>query len=338
VNTARSTRRQAACTHFDDDLAAGLAKIEHPGAVPDAVWRRLSATLLGTVGTKATETTLAGGTDLRDAVAGAASGSTIVLPKGITTLDATLVLLDGIALRGAGRDASVLRSGATEAAVLIAATGRVRFSDLSLQLVGTRPASGIVAGPQASVALTRVRVSGAKAGSDGTGGAGVYMSGRDAGRVRPDTTLEITDTELSGNGWAGLAVTGDGRVSIESATIAGNTRAGLVFLDHTSGSVAHSTLQGNGLGVAITGHATPTLASNIVTGGSVGVQVDASAAPVITGLRVTGTRKAAVIASGSARGWIGEVSCPGAPYGIVVSGAAAPTLKSNTCPLQAGAR
>ncbi|KHK98313.1 hypothetical protein LK09_04615 [Microbacterium mangrovi] len=338
VSTARSIRRQAGCAHFDDDLATGLAGIPHEGTVRDAVWRRLSATLLGTVGDKAATTTLAAGQDLRDAVARAASGSTIVLPKGITNLDDTLVLLDGIAVRGAGRDASVLRSDAADAAVLIAAAGTVRFSDLSVRLVGARPASGIVAGPQASLALNRVRVSGAKAGSGGAGGAGVYVSGSDTGRVRTDTTLEVTESVLSGNGWAGLAVTGDGRVSIESATVADNTRAGIVFLDHASGSVAHSTMRGNGLGVAITGHASPALESNIVSGGSVGVQADSSAAPTIKGLRVTGTRKAALIMSGSARGWVGGVSCPGTPFGIVVAGSAAPTLESNTCPLQAGAR
>lgn len=338
VESARDTRQRLGCDPdaFDTALEQGLAGIEPDGAIAAAVWRRVSASLLGTVRQEAGEWVIAAGEDLQDVVARASEGTTVVLPAGTIELDATLVLLQGITLRGGGRDATVIRSTAADAAVIVATASLVRMEALTVEHTGAQPGSGLVAGPSASVALAGIRISGAIAGEAGDGGAGVYLSAQGNEGAGRGTTLEITDSVFERNAWAGVAVAGGHRVSIESATFAGNGEVGLIFLDESSGSVRGSTFADNTVGIAATGSATPTWLASTVTGGSVGAQMDAAAAPVIEGLTITGSTSAAVIFGGSSGGSIGATSCDGVPYGIVISGDAAPTLGENGCPVARG--
>src|SRR5699024_2689526 len=131
---------------------------------------------LGTARESTEDWVLEAGDDLQDALARAVGGTTIVLPVGIRELPETLVLLDGVVLRGAGSDQTVLRSSAPEAAVLVATGAPVRLEDLAIELVGDEPGSGVLGGPDASLALTGVRISGATVGEAGEGGAGVLLS------------------------------------------------------------------------------------------------------------------------------------------------------------------
>ncbi len=283
VETARQTRERLGCDDpaFQASLEEGLDAIEPESAIPAAIWRRLSASLLGEVRQEAGEWALEPGADLHDAVARAAEGTTIVLPAGTLELDETLVLLQGVTLKGAGRDATTIRSTAPDAAVIVATAGLVRLEDLTLELAGQQAASGLVAGPSASVSLVTVRVAGAVAAADGVGGAGVYLSAEgDEGSGR-GTTLEVTDALFERNQWAGITVAGGHRVSIRSAVFAGNGEVGILFLDSASGSVSASTFTDNRVALAASGSATPTWLSNTISGGSVGMQLDADAVPVI---------------------------------------------------------
>jgi hypothetical protein len=263
-----------------------------------------------------------------------------VLPAGTIDLDATLVLLEGITMRGAGRDATTIRSTASDAAVIVVTASVVRLENLTVELSGGQPASGLVAGPSASVALSGVRMTGAVAGVGGGdvggGGAGVYLSAQGNAGSGRGTTLEITDSVFERNAWAGVAVAGGHRVSIRSTTFARNGEVGLIFLDESSGSVSGSTFTDNKIGLAATGSATPTWLASTVTGGSVGAQMDAAAAPVIDGLTVSGSTSAAVIFGGTSGGSIGGTTCDNVPYGIVISGTAAPTLGKNGCTVARG--
>jgi hypothetical protein len=342
VAKAREIRDRLDCDPgaFDTELKKGLAAIERDGPLASAVWRRVSASLLGTVRQKAGEWVLAAGENLQDAVARASEGTTVVLPAGTIDLDATLVLLEGITLRGAGRDATTIRSTASDAAIIVVTASVVRLENLTVDLIGAQPASGLVAGPSASVALTGVRIAGAIAGVGGGdvggGGAGVYLSAQGNAGSGRGTTLEITDSLFERNGWAGVAVAGGHRVSIRSATFARNGEVGLIFLDESSGSVSGSTFTDNKVGLAATGSATPTWLASTVTGGSVGAQMDAAAAPVIDGLTISGSTSAAVIFGGTSGGSIGGTTCENVPYGIVISNTAAPTLGENGCAVARG--
>jgi hypothetical protein len=339
VAAARQTRDEFGCDSaaFTAQLEDGLAGLEPTTPIAAAVWRRLSASILGKVRQDAGDWVLGVGDDLQDVVARAAEGTTVVLPKGTVELDGTLVLLEGVTIRGSGRDATTIRSTASDAGMIIATASLIRVEDLTLEMGGDQPASGLVAGPSASVALTDVRITGATAGEDGAGGAGVYLSAEgDQGSGR-GTTLEITDSAFEHNAWAGIAVAGGHRVSIQSATFTGNGDVGIIFLDTASGSVDASTFTDNTVGLAATGTANPTWLGSTVTGGSVGAQVDGSATPVIDGLHISGSSSAAVIFGAQSAGSIGGTTCESVPYGILIADTAAPTLGENSCTVARGA-
>lgn len=338
VDGARKAREAHDCDpqRFAADLEAGLADIHAEGPIAQAVQRRVSASLLGTLHHDEAERQVAAGEDLRTVTAEAADGATLVLPAGTWELDTTLVLLAGVTLRGAGADATIIRSRASDAAVLVATPSLVRFEGISLELTPDVPASGLVAGPSASVALSGVRVSGAASDAEGAGGAGVFLSAHGVEASGRGTTLEITQSAFESNAWVGVAVAGGHRVSVEASTFVGNGDAGVLFLDASSGSIDGSTLRDNAVGVAATGTATPTLLASTVEGGSVGVQLDGSAAPTIDGLRITGASSAAVIFGGESAGSIRATTCEDVPHGIVVSDAAAPTLQENGCGVARG--
>jgi hypothetical protein len=338
VTSARETRDRLGCEPdaFTAWLQDGLSSIKPEGAIASAVLGRLTASILGTARQDAGEWVLAEGDDLVDALARAAEGTTLVLPAGTVDVDQTVVLLQGVTLRGAGRDATTIRSSAADAALLVVTAGLIRLEDLTVELTGTQPASGLIAGPSASVAMTGVRIVGGTATGDGVGGAGVYLSAEGDEASGRGTTLEITDSLFERNAWAGVAVAGGHRVSIESSSFAGNGEAGILFLDTASGSVGGSSFTDNKVGVAATGSATPTLLGSTVSGGSVGVQVDASAAPVISGVQISGSSSAAVIFGGASAGSITATTCENVPYGIVIANTSAPTIGENGCPLARG--
>lgn len=338
VTAARQTRTELGCDEsvFTARLEAGLLDIDAEGAIAGAVLRRVSASLLGTVRDTAEEWAMEAGEDLADVLARAAAGTVVVLPPGEYAATETLVLLEGVTLRGAGMDATTLRSTAPGAAIIVATAGLVRLESLSIALAGDEPASGLIAGPSASVALVDMRVSGAIAAADGAGGAGVYLSAVGIEASGRGTTLEITGSRFEGNGWAGIAVAGGHRVSIESSSFTSNASVGILFLDSASGSVAASTFADNGVGIAVTGSASPTLLESTVSGGSVGVQMDASSAPIIDGLEVSASATAGLIFGGESAGSVTATRCANVPYGIVVADTAAPTLGQNDCTLTRG--
>lgn len=339
VAEARRVRAEKACPTepFDDALATGLRHIDAEAPLADAVLRRTSSSLLGDARRTAEEHELTADEDLRDVLASAADGTTVVLPEGTIDVDFTVVALSGVTLRGAGRDATTIRSTAPDAAVVVATPANVRLEGLTLALSSGKPASGVVAGPSASLALTDVRISGAKAEGEGAGGAGLYLSAMgDEGSGR-GTTLQVTDSVFEDNAWVGVAVSGGHRVSIEASSFARNATAGILFLDVSSGSVAGSEFTDNGVGLAAAGAATPVWTDSTIHGGGVGAQVDGTAAPRMTDLRITGSRTAAVIFGARAQGWITGVSCEGVAHGIVVADTAAPSLGENRCAVARGA-
>lgn len=335
VARAKTVRDRYGCddTGFRSAVGLGLAGITAHGALADAVLRRIRANLLGLARTEAGEWRLSATDDLRDVVARAAQGTVVVLPAATFTLDTTLVVLAGVTIRGAGRDATTVTSTATGAAMLVATSDRVRVEALSFDLSGAPSASGLVAGPSASLALDGVRIAGATTGADGLGGAGLYMSAQGAEGSGRGTTLEVTDSVFAHNAWAGVAVAGGHRVSIEKTSFVANGEIGIVFLDASSGSVGHSTFSGNGVGLAATGSATPTWLSSTITGGTVGAQLDGDSAPTIAGLDIGGATTAAVVFGGRSGGSISGTTCHDVGAGIVVSDSAAPTVSGGGCPL-----
>ena len=335
---ARSARERLGCDAkaFQSHLEDGLGAIQPSGAIADAVWRRVTASLIGTMRQDTGEYEVAAGEDLRDVLARAPEGTTLVLPSGRTDVGQTLVLLAGVTLKGAGRDETTLASTASDATIIVATGSLVKLQDLTVEMTADHPSSGLVAGPSASVSLTGVRIAGATAAQGAVGGAGVYLSAQGAEASGRGTTLEVTDSLFEHNGWAGVAVAGGHRVSIQSAQFTGNGGAGVLFLDASTGSIDGTSFTDNAVGVAVSGTAAPVIIGSSLVGGSVGVQVDETGAPVLDGLQITGASSAAVIFGGEAGGSVGGTACPGVPHGIVVSDTAAPTIGDNACPVVRG--
>ncbi len=332
VSAARQEVQRLGCpaSVLDARLSRGLAAVEASGPVAAAVLARLTATLVAQP--EATPGPLRPGDDLAKAVAAAPAGATVDLAEGTFEVAVPLVALDAVTLRGAGRGRTVVRSTAADAAVLDLAAARVELRDLDLHLSGTAGTSGVVAGSDAALVLTRVGIRGARTGeAGGAGGAGVLLSATGDAPPGRRTTLEVTDSEFADNAWAGIGVTGGHVVSVVSSTFTANGACGVCFLDASGGSVATSTLDGNQVGVGVTGTARPTLIDVAITGGTVGVQVEGTSAATLERVRVTGAERAAIIVAGSATGAIGHSVCRSVPYGIVVAEGAAPTLTANDC-------
>lgn len=320
-------------TRTRGELTRGLSRVSAEDPVADAVLRQLTASMTGEAATRPTVTTVAVGDDLRDALARSPDGSTLQLEAGEHRLDGPLVLLAGIEIRGAGRDATTILSTAPEAAVLALTERRVELTGLTVRHEGDAPGSVVLGGPAASIVVSEARLTGGKADSDGQGGAGIlmYAAGDDAaGR---GTTLEVTDAELRDNEAAGILLTGGHRSSIVGAVLASNGQCGICFLGPSDGSVEDSTFDGNGVGIAVAGTAAPALLRISVTGGDVGLQVSNSAAPAVEGATISGSARAAVIYSGPAAGSLDGVTCENVPFGVVVDAEARPHLGDVDCEL-----
>jgi hypothetical protein len=320
-------------TRTRGELTSGLSRVSAEDPVADAVLRQLTASLTGEAATQPTVTAVAVGDDLRDALARSPDGSTLQLEAGEYRLDGPLVLLAGIDIRGAGRDATTILSTAPEAAVLALTERRVELTGLTVHHVGDAAGSVVLGGPAASIVVSKARVTGGKADSDGQGGAGILMYAGEDGAAGRGTTLEVTDAELRDNEAAGILLTGGHRSSIVGAVFASNGQCGICFLGPSDGSVEDSAFDGNGVGVAVAGTAAPSLLRISINGGEVGLQASDSAAPAVEGATISGSSRAAVIYRGPVGGSLSGVSCVNVPFGIVVDAEARPHIGDVDCEL-----
>lgn len=335
LTEAQAAIRQRECDPVQAraDLAAGLADVDASGPVADAVLRQLTASVTGRLAQQPEVTSVSVGDDLRDALAASPDGSTLELGPGEYRIDEPLVVLAGVEIRGAGRDETAIVSTAPEASVLVVTDRRVELTDLTLRREGDAPGSAILGGPAASIVVSGARLSGARNGPDGQGGAGILMFALEAEAAGRGTTLEVTNTELRDNDAAGILLTGGHRSSIVDAVFTSNGQCGICFIGAADGSVEDSSFDDNGAGIAATGAAQPTLLRIVVNGGEVGVQAADTAAPTIVDVTVSGATRAAVIYAGSASGSLDRVTCRDVPFGIVVSPQARPQLGETNCDL-----
>jgi hypothetical protein len=335
LGAADAKLRSSGCDpgHVRDDLLEALDNVSAEGPVADAVLRQLTASMTGRLAREPEVVTVAPGTDLRDTVAGLPDGSTVELEEGEHRLDGSLVLLTGITIRGAGRDASAIVSTAADAAVLALTDRRVELTALTVRREGDAPGSAVLGGSAAAVVVSDARLSGGKADAAGQGGAGVLMYADGTQASGRGTTLEVTDTELHDNQAAGIVLSGGHRASIVRASFRANGQCGVCFLGATDGSVEDSTFDDNGLAIAVTGSAEPNLLRLVVRGGEVGLQAADDAKPIIKTVTVSGVRRAALIYTGSSGGSLDALTCDDVPFGIVVGPEAHPQLGDTDCGL-----
>jgi hypothetical protein len=329
-------KRRCSPASVQRQLKAGLARVSAEGPVADAVLRQLTASMTGRIERGSTAVRPAPGEDLRDVVARTPERAVVELATGDYHLDASLVLLSGVVIRGAGTDATTIVSEAPEAAVLVLTDRRVELADLTVRRAGAAPGSVVVAGQGSSVVVNRARFIGGKTDTEGQGGAGILMFGVDRNAAGRGTTLEVTDVEVRDNEAAGILLTGGHRSSIVNGTFRANGQCGVCFLGNADGSVENSTFEDNGVGIAVTGTAAPTLLRLVMSGGTVGVQAADAAAPAIEDVTISHASRAAMIYTGSAAGSLNRVSCDDVPFGIVVGPDVRARVGTTNCRIATG--
>jgi hypothetical protein len=320
---------------FRDDLAAGLQQLTAGGPVANAVLLQLQADAAGTP----QPATVAPGADLAAAVAAAPPDGVVSLEPGEHVLEETLVLLRGVTLRGAGRDATTVRSAAAGGVLLVLTGEAVALEELTLARSGDQPGPVLSAAPAATLALTGARVTGARADAEGVGGIGVLMAAGAAGQVGPTrrTSLRFTDSEAVDNAVAGVVVAGEHRAEVAGAVLDRSGQCGICFIDTSDGTVADSRFTGNAAGLVVAGQARPAVTGGTVSGGEVGIQVLDRAAPQVDGVTVSGSARAAFLFADASTGTVRGSTCTDVPFGIVVGPQAAPEIGENTgCPLARG--
>lgn len=319
---------------FQDDLSRGMQELSAGGPVARAVLLQLQADEAGGVAAGV----LAPGDDVAAAVAAAPSGATVELGPGTHELSETLVLLRGVTLRGAGRDATVLQSPTPGGVVLVLTGEPTALQDLALAHVGPDQGSVVSGGPAATLSLTGARVVGARADSEGVGGVGILMAAGSGGQTGPvrRTTLQVTDTELLDNAVAGIVVAGEHRAELVRATVERNGQCGVCFLGTSDGGVRESRFADNAAGIVAGGDAKPSVQGSTITGGEVGLQVLDRAAPEVAGNTVTAARRAAMIWTDTAAGRVDANRCVDVEFGIVVGPGAMPFLAENDCRVARG--
>ncbi len=332
-----SSRRGCEPEQFQSELSEGLTGLSAGGPVARAVLLQLQADS-DPPARPATPSPLQPGADVAAAVAAAPGGATVQLAAGTFELTDTLALLRGVTLRGAGRDATVLQTGAGGGALLVLTGELVAVQSLTLRRTGEAPGPVLSAAPVAALELTNARIAGARADGDGLGGVGVLMSAGSGGQTGPArrVSLRVTDTEILDNAVAGVVIAGEHRAEFLRTVVERSGQCGVCYLDTSDGVVRDSSFTDNAAGIVAGGNARPKIEASTVTGGEVGIQAIDRAAPDVTGTTVVRAARAAFVWTGAATGRLGGNRCVDVEFGIVAGPSSAPLLGENDCRVARG--
>ena len=338
ISTARQRLATNHCdqTRFHDALAAGLPGVKSKGAIAGAVLAQLRVSLTTQLPSAPVTREVTPRDNLSEVLAAIPEGSTVRMSAGTYRLPDSLVILRPVTLVGAGESATVLTSDAAEAAVLIMTGASVSLDSLTVRRVGTTPGSGIVTGPSATLALHAVRITGARAAADGSGGVGVLLTASATGTPSKAVTFRATDSDFSGNASAGVAAGGTHRTAIASSRFDHNLQCGMCFLGAAAGTIADSTFTRNSVAIVAGSTATPLVRGNHVSGGDVGIQASGSAQPTISDNTITGVARASMVFIDSAAGTVDGNNCSGDRAGIAVAKSAYPYVGHNSCRVTIG--
>lgn len=323
-------------TRFHDALATGLPGLKSRGAIANAVLAQLRVSLTSKLPAQPVTRLVTPHDDLAEALAEVSDGSTLRLSAGAFRLPDSLVLLRPVTLVGAGEAKTIVTGAAADAAVLVMTGGAVNITSLTVSRVGKTPGSGIVTGPSAALTLHAVRVSGARASSDGSGGVGVLLTASSAQTPSETVTFRASDSDFSGNEAAGVAAGGGHRTAITSSRFDRNAQCGICFLGAAVGTVADSTFTRNGVAIVVGSTSAPLVKGNNVVGGEVGIQASGSSKPTISDNTISGVARASMVFIDAAAGTVDGNNCSGDRAGIAVARSAYPYVGTNSCRVTIG--
>ena len=323
-------------TRFHDALAGGLPALKSHGAIATAVLAQLRVSLTSALPPQPVTRQVTPHDDLSEVLAEVSDGSTVRLSAGTYRLKDSLVLLRPVTLVGDGRTRTVVSSDAVDAAVLVMTGAPVTLDSLTVSRPGSTPGSGIVTGPSATLSLHAVRVSGARASGDGSGGVGVLLTASADQAASKTVTFRATDSDFSGNAAAGVAAGGGHRTAITSSRFDGNQQCGICFLGGAVGTISGSTFTRNSVAIVAGSTSAPLVRANHVVGGEVGIQASGSAKPVISDNTISGVARASMVFIDSAAGTVDGNNCSGDRAGIAVARSAYPYVGHNACRVTIG--
>ncbi|MEO6651074.1 MAG: right-handed parallel beta-helix repeat-containing protein [Ilumatobacteraceae bacterium] len=250
--------------------------------------------------------TLAVGESLPDLLARLAPGSTVRFAAGTHRFSESIIVDMDVHFVGAGRDATTLTSTAAGAALAFVGPGSFTMSDLTLEHGGDENASVLLAiqGP-VTIADAVIR-GGVDDGSGDGGGHGLAFAFTDLPGfpTRTETerrgVLSVQRTEISGNGGAGVLVTGTARPALTGLSVVDNGSCGVCYADEAGGAMTDTSVERNQVGVQIGDASSPSVSgSHIASNRAGGVAIDGSATPTMTTTTVEDNGQVGVQATGS---------------------------------------
>src|SRR5262249_17742997 len=144
-----------------------------------------------------------------------------------------IVLPDGVSLRGAGYDRTVIDVGTQPAGITIKGTQGNHVSDLTIRTQGS---SGLVAEGARGVEVRRVRILG--------GALGVQWRDVSAGRL---------ENAVIANALVGVSLNRVKQVTVVNCTIAGSSALGVGLVDAEESAVFNNLVVDAGTGILVSG-------------------------------------------------------------------------------------
>lgn len=214
-------------------------------------------------------------------------GSTITFAAGTYELERPLLIQRSIAVVGDGVGSTMLRSQASDAAIVVVGRGRLLARDMAVEHVGDEPASVILAFDR-PVDLARIRLTGGVTDPEGGAGNGLVLTDEAFGGQRFDDVEAqrsvVIDSILEDNAGAGIALDGAVAPRVENSELTGNGICGVCFFGTAAGEVVGADIHGNDFGIQVGDQAAPLIRRSRVSGNTTaGIVVVGDAAPTIDG-------------------------------------------------------
>jgi parallel beta-helix repeat protein len=338
-------------------LESELERVRGEGVIANAIADGLRAEVLGIPGRSSESIAVSPEDDLAAIALTAAPGSTLELSAGDHHVDEPVLVVQSLRIVGAGTDETRIVSTADETAISVLESGGLELADVSVHHeADATSAVLLVLSPRH--ALRDTRITGARAGEDGSGGIGVLLMatprlGPTRGGAEDDLDGRLERVEVSGSEGPGLVVQGTSTPTIVDARLSDNGICGICYLGNAGGTLADSEVTGNEVGVFVAGSASPevvgtTIATNttdgilvegrargsfrdneVVENGERGVTITADAAPGLSGNRIADNGEVGVAVSGSSRAVLEGNEITGHEVGVWIEGTASATVEGN---------
>ena len=167
-------------------------------------------------------------------VAQLSAGGDFKLASSETSLPTTLRITKDTTIAGAGVGATVLRSGASGAVIVVDQDATLVLRDISVVHVGANAANVIIV--DGTLQATNVQVSGGRSDASITG-AGIIL--------RLSGKATISRSEITGNG-TGLVAVGNSSLFVSKSTILKNLARGISLRNNSSAVISDNTVSRNG--------------------------------------------------------------------------------------------